>query len=160
MTKKSKPKKSDITVTVSSIDDARLKDPSLDWHVPVDLMTEMPDPETGRHQRLWSYELDFLSDYFGKGFMKTDIKIWLERQNLKLERFGWTAILRLVEQEKSIPPDDLMFTNVVLDCYRVSKNQLHKDIKLGVLKSYRKLGSKKHRLSEKEVSKTYTKKER
>jgi len=103
--------KDGVVITRQTLDDARLENRALDWFCPVDLLTEMPDPETGYHQRLWSYELDFLREVFGNNFTLMDIKIFLESKGLKIERFGWSGIIQLVNSKtaknKKPKPDEI-----------------------------------------------------
>jgi len=120
-----------------------------------------PFIDKGPNVKLNSEQQSIMRDTCGWPVKPSTLRAFL-RQNCNFTDFQKVTIFEILSAMRiyiqNNIPGDLMFTNVVLDLYHVSKTQLHIDIKNKVIKSYRLPGSKKHRLSEKEVSNTYNKK--
>jgi len=114
----------------------------------------------GPNIHLDTEQQSIMKDTCGFPVKASILRAWL-RQNCNFTDFEQVTIFEILSAMRvyiqNNIPTDLMHTNIVLAEYDIHKTQLYNDIESGALKSYRTPGTTRHRLSEKEVLKKYTK---
>jgi hypothetical protein len=83
-----------VKMRTRSLDEARAENPALNYFLPVDGQTDL------NGTRLSLEQLAIVRKRFGDNCTLQDIQLWLEKQNLKIERLNWLHVVKLIESEK------------------------------------------------------------